>query len=54
MQNEIDQVAISLKEAQNKVVEFQAAIRDLKWEQFDQLQDAIGRITSESDFLIDL
>lgn len=23
-------------------------------EQFDQLQDAIGRITSESDFLIDL
>lgn len=54
MQNEIDQVAISLKEAQNKVVEFQAAIRDLKWEQFDQLQKAIGRITSESDFLIDL
>ena len=54
MQNEIDQVALSLKEAQNKVVEFQAAIRDLKWEQFDQLQEAIGRITSESDFLIDL
>ena len=54
MQNEIDQVAISLKEAQNKVVEFQAAIRDLKWEQFDQLQEAISRITSESDFLIDL
>lgn len=54
MQNEIDQIAISLKESQNKLVEFQAAIRDLKWEQFDQLQDAIGRITSESDFLIDL
>ena len=54
MQNEIDQVVISLKEAQNKVVEFQASIRDLKWEQFDQLQEAIGRITSESDFLIDL
>ena len=54
MQNEIDQVAISLKEAQNKVVEFQASIRDLKWEQFDLLQEAIGRITSESDFLIDL
>lgn len=54
MQNQIDQTAISLKEAQNKVVEFQAAIRDLKWEQFDQLQEAISRITSESDFLIDL
>lgn len=54
MQNEIDQIAISLKESQNKLVEFQAAIRDLKWEQFDQLQDAISRITSESDFLIDL
>lgn len=54
MQNEIDQVAISLEESQNKLVEFQAAIRDLKWEQFDQLQEAIGRITSESDFLIDI
>ncbi len=54
MQDSIDQVAISLKDAQNKVVEFQASIRDLEWEQFDQLQEAIGRITSESDFLIDL
>ena len=54
MQDEIDQVAISLKDAQNKIVEFQASIRDLEWEQFDNLQDAIGRITSESDFLIDL
>ena len=54
MQDEIDQVAISLKDAQNKVVEFQASIRDLEWEQFDNLQDAISRITSESDFLIEL
>ena len=54
MQDEIDQVAISLKDAQNKIVEFQASIRDLEWEQFDNLQDAISRITSESDFLIEL
>ena len=54
MKDSVDQVAISLKEAQNKVVELQASIQDLEWEQFDQLQDSISRITSESDFLIDL
>lgn len=54
MKDSVDQVANSLAEAENKVFELQASIRDLKWEQFDQLQDSISRITSESDFLIDL
>ena len=54
MKDSIDQVKMSIAETTNSIVEMQAAIRDLEWEQFDQLQDAIGRITSESDFLIDL
>lgn len=54
MKDSVDQVANSLAEAENKVFELQASIRDLKWEQFDQLQDSISRITSESDFMIDL
>ena len=54
MKDSIDQVKMSIAETTNSIVEMQAAIRDLKWEQFDQLQEAIGRITSESDFLIDL
>lgn len=54
MKDSIDQVKMSIAETTNSIVEMQAAIRDLEWEQFDQLQDAISRITSESDFLIDL
>lgn len=54
MKDSVDQVSNSLAEAENKVFELQASIRDLKWEQFDQLQDSISRITSESDFMIDL
>ena len=54
MQDSIEQVALSIEETTNDIVNMQAAIRDLKWEQFDQMQEAISRITSESDFLIDL
>nr|WP_297935716.1 hypothetical protein [uncultured Lachnoclostridium sp.] len=54
MQDSIDQVAMSVEEATNNIAEMQASIRDLEWDQFDQMQDAISRITSESDFLIDL
>lgn len=54
MQDSIEQVALSIEETTNDIVNMQAAIRDLKWEQFDQMQEAISRITSESDFLIEL
>ena len=54
MQDSIEQVALSIEETTNDIVNMQAAIRDLKWDQFDQMQEAISRITSESDFLIEL
>ena len=54
MQNAIDQVTISITETTNSIVDLQAKIRDLDWEQFDKGQEAVGRIASESDFLIKL
>lgn len=54
MQSSIDAVSQSIIDAENNIISFQEAIRDLEWEQFDRLQDSISRITSESDFLIDL
>ena len=54
MKNEIDQVTISITETTNSIVDLQAKIRDLEWDQFDKGQEAIGRIASESDFLIKL
>ena len=54
MQNAIDQVTISITETTNSIVDLQAKMRDLEWEQFDKGQEAVGRIASESDFLIKL
>lgn len=54
MQDSIDQVSMSILEAENNVIELNNSIRDLEWEQFDRIQESISRITDESDFLIDL
>ena len=54
MQNAIDKVTISITETTNSIVDLQAKMRDLEWEQFDKGQEAVGRIASESDFLIKL
>lgn len=54
MQKQINGVKESLQEAELDLIEFNNAIRDLEWEQFDFLQDRISSITNESDFLIDL
>ncbi len=54
MQESINDVKEKLDESTLSVIEFNNAIRDLEWEQFDFLQDRISSITNESDFLIDL
>lgn len=54
MKDTIDQLTLSIAETTNNIVELQASIRDLEWEQFDRLQESIKRVASESDFLIDL
>ncbi len=54
MQQEIDSVSEALQEANSNLVEYNNSIRELEWEVFDKIQDAISGITDESDFLIDL
>ena len=54
MKDTIDQLRASVAEGENSIISLQKAIRDLEWEQFDKLQESIKRVTSESDFLINL
>lgn len=54
MQQEIDSVSEALQEANSNLIEYNNSIRELEWEVFDKIQDAISGITDESDFLIDL
>ena len=54
MVNAIDDVSLSLAEANTKVMEISQTAQQLKWEQFDILQDKISSITDETEFLIEL
>lgn len=54
MKNQIDEVAISIEEANTAVIEFNNSIRDIEWEIFDKLQEKISYLTQEADFLITL
>lgn len=54
MVKSIDDVTMSIEEANTALLEYQNNIRETKWESFDLLQDNISQITSEADFLIDL
>ena len=50
----IDETTESIEEGKTALEEYKKSIRELEWKQFDLLQDKISRITSESEFLIDL
>lgn len=54
MQEKIDDVTDSITEATTSIIEYQNAIRQLKWDAFDDGQAAIGDIIDEANFLIDL
>lgn len=54
MTKEIEGVSEALVEANNNLLEYANNIRDIKWDNFDYLEDTISQITDESDFLIDL
>lgn len=54
MNQEILAVAQSIEEATNKVFEFANQIRQIDWDVFDFLQDRIGKVNDEFEFLIDL
>ena len=54
MVSAIDEVSLSLAEANTRVMEISQTAQQLKWEQFDLLQDKISVITEETEFLIEL
>lgn len=54
MVNAIDEVSLSLEQANTRVMEISQTAQQLKWEQFDLLQDKISAITEETEFLIEL
>lgn len=54
MVNAIDEVSLSLEEANTRVMEISQTAQQLKWEQFDLLQDKISSVTEEAEFLIEL
>lgn len=51
MQQEINSVKEEIQEANTSLIEFNNSIRELKWEQFDYLQERISSISEEIDFL---
>ena len=54
MKDAIDDVKLSIQDAEIELIEYNNKIRDLDWSIFDYLQDRIGGITDEADFLIEL
>ena len=54
MVNAIDEVTLSIEQANTRVMEISQTAQQLKWEQFDLLQNKISAITEETEFLIEL
>ena len=54
MKAEILSVEQAIEESNTAIVEYNNSIRDLDWDIFDHINDRIGQITEESEFLIDL
>lgn len=54
MQQEINAVKESIQESETAVISLNNSIRETEWGHFDYLQEQIGSITKEADFLIDL
>ena len=54
MVNSIDEVTLAIQESQTAIEEYNQTIEQLKWEQFDLLQDKISAVTDETEFLIEL
>lgn len=54
MQNQIYEVDEAIQDANTSILEFYDNIRQIKWDMFDRGQEAIDRLTDESEFLIKL
>lgn len=54
MKNSINDVEKALLDANTALVEYQNSMRQVSWDLFDKTEEYISKLTSESDFLIDL
>lgn len=54
MQSQINDVSKAIQDADSNLLEFSNKIREIQWARFDMGQEAISRITDETEFLIKL
>ena len=54
MQNEIYGVAAAIQESEIALAEYQQAVLDLNWDNFDYMQDQVSQVVDETAFLIGL
>ena len=54
MSKKIREVEKSIVDSDTALIKYQQDMKNLDWEGFDKEQEAIGRFTDESDFLIDM
>lgn len=54
MSGDINDVTMSIEEAKTEMIEYNNSIRDIEWEIFDLLQEKIGHVIEETEFLVDL
>ena len=54
MCGEIDAVTQAIEEGTTQLIEYDNAIRQIKWDVFDLLHDRISNVTDEAEFLIEL
>lgn len=54
MNSQINDVTLSIEEANTAMIEYSNSIRDIEWEIFDLMQEKIGHVVEETEFLVDL
>lgn len=54
MQINIDKVTSSILDAEKAIIEYDKAIKQVKWDAFDRTQDDISNLITETEFLVDV
>lgn len=54
MQSSIDSVTSSILDAEKALIEYDNAIRQIKWDAFDRTRDNVEDLISETEFLVEL
>ena len=54
MQSSIDSITSSILDAEKALIEYDNAIRQIKWDAFDRTRDDIENLISETEFLVEL